>query len=286
MDNNRLRKITVKKKKRLILWIIGIIIIVPLFLYQQNNAIGITSHMISSDRLPESFDGFRILQISDLHNKSFGHNQSRLIDKIKSADFDIIVITGDIADARRYDPEPVYTLIPKLTAIAPTYYVTGNHESDIGDYDRLEGFMKTNGVTVLRNTSVLVSRGGASIVIAGIDDPTMHFGTGFDATLIELASYESGYTILLSHRPEKMALYSALNYDLVFSGHAHGGQFRLPFLGGVIAPHQGFFPKYSEGVHIAGETALVVSRGLGNSLFPFRLFNPPELVLVTLESSK
>lgn len=283
MDKGRKDMSKVKKKKRLILMIVGIIVAVPLFLYHQNNAIGITTHTIASSRLPESFDGFRILQISDLHNKAFGKEQRWLMDQVDSKAFDIIVITGDLADARRYDPEPIHDLIPKLTAIAPTYYVTGNHESDIAEYEQLEGFMKSSGVTVLRNLSASISRDGASIILAGIDDPTMHFGSGFEATLIELSSYEKGYTILLSHRPEKLALYSALSYDLVFSGHAHGGQLRLPVFGGIIAPHQGFFPKYSEGIHMTGETAMVVSRGLGNSLFPFRLFNPPELVLVTLE---
>lgn len=273
-----------QKKKRLIIGMVSFAIAITLFLYWQNNAVGVTAYNVTSERLPDAFDGFRILQISDLHNKAFGRDQSRLMKHIEAEAFDIIVITGDIADSRRYSPEPVLALIPQLTRLAPVYYVTGNHESDIADYERLEAEMMANGVVVLRNRAVELNRDEAVIRLAGIDDPTMHFGTGFESTLIELASSEAGYTMLLSHRPEKLDLYSALDYDLVFSGHAHGGQIRLPFLGGVIAPHQGFFPDLTEGVHVEGTTSLVISRGLGNSLFPFRLFNPPELVLVTLET--
>ena len=272
-----------QKKKRLIIGMVSFAIAITLFLYWQNNAVGVTAFNVTSERLPDAFDGFRILQISDLHNKAFGRDQSRLMRRIEAEAFDIIVITGDIADSRRYDSEPVLALIPQLTRLAPVYYVTGNHESDIADYERLEAEMMANGVVVLRNRAVELKRDEAVIRLAGIDDPTMHFGTGFESALIELASSDTGYTMLLSHRPEKMDLYSALDYDLVFSGHAHGGQIRLPFLGGVIAPHQGFFPDLTEGVHVKGTTSLVISRGLGNSLFPFRLFNPPELVLVTLE---
>ena len=273
-----------QKKKRLIIGMVSFAIAITLFLYWQNNAVGVTAYNVTSERLPDAFDGFRILQISDLHNKAFGRDQSRLMKHIEAEAFDIIVITGDIADSRRYDPEPVLALIPQLTRLAPVYYVTGNHESDIADYERLEAEMMANGVVVLRNRAVELKRDEAVIRVAGIDDPIMHFGTGFESALIELASSDTGYTMLLSHRPEKMDLYSALDYDLVFSGHAHGGQIRLPFLGGVIAPHQGFFPDLTEGVHVEGATSLVISRGLGNSLFPFRLFNPPELVLVTLET--
>lgn len=273
-----------QKKKQLIIGVVSFAITITLFLYWQNNAVGVTAYNVASERLPKAFDGFRILQISDLHNKAFGRNQSRLMKRIEAEAFDIIVITGDIADSRRYDPEPVLALIPQLIRLAPVYYVTGNHESDITDYERLEAEMMASGVVVLRNRAVELNREEAVIRLAGIDDPTMHFGTGFESALIELASSEAGYTMLLSHRPEKLDLYSALDYDLVFSGHAHGGQIRLPFLGGIIAPHQGLFPDLTEGVHTLGTTSLVISRGLGNSLFPFRLFNPPELVLVTLET--
>lgn len=273
-----------QKKKRLIIGVVSFAITITLFLYWQNNAVGVTAYNVASERLPDAFVGFRILQISDLHNKAFGRDQSRLMKRIEAEAFDIIVITGDIADSRRYDPEPVLALIPQLIRLAPVYYITGNHESDIADYERLEAEMMASGVVVLRNRAVELNREEAVIRLAGIDDPTMHFGTGFESALIELASSEAGYTMLLSHRPEKLDLYSALDYDLVFSGHAHGGQIRLPFLGGIIAPHQGLFPDLTEGVHTLGTTSLVISRGLGNSLFPFRLFNPPELVLVTLET--
>lgn len=275
-----------QKRSRLIIGVVSFAIAITLFLTWQNNAVGVTAYSVTSERLPEAFDGFRILQLSDLHNKAFGRDQSRLMKRVEAEAFDIIVITGDIADSRRYDSEPVLALIPQLTRLAPVYYVTGNHESDIADYERLEAEMLAYGVVVLRNRSIELKRDEAAIRLAGIDDPTMHFGTGFESVLIELASSDAGYTMLLSHRPEKLDLYSALDYDLVFSGHAHGGQIRLPFLGGVIAPHQGFFPDLTEGVHTMGNTSLVISRGLGNSLFPFRLFNPPELVLVTLEKSE
>ncbi|HAS74600.1 MAG TPA: phosphoesterase [Clostridiales bacterium UBA8960] len=273
------------RNKRVFLWIVGLVMVALLFFCFQNNAIGITEHEIALKRLPVSFDGYKILQISDLHNKWFGVSQKRLMAKIDKIEFDIIVITGDIGDARRYDDEPIHSLIEQLVPLAPVYYVTGNHESDIDGYDALEAYMTSQGVRVLRNEYEILKKDGAEIIIAGIDDPTMHTGTGFESALLKLSLNETYFKILLSHRPEKMALYSTLNYDLVFSGHAHGGQIRMPFIGGVIAPHQGFFPKYFEGVHVEGETYMVISRGLGNSLFPLRVFNRPELVVVTLNST-
>lgn len=272
-----------QRKKSMLIKIVGFIIVALLFFYYQNNAISVTELNVASKHLPESFDGYRILHISDLHNKWFGVSQKKLIEKIQETNHDMIVITGDIVDANRFDAEPVYSLIKQLVTFAPVYYVTGNHESEINEFHKIETFMIEQGVHVLRNDFEYLTKEESQIVIAGIDDPTMHMGTGFESTLLRLAPDDETYTILLSHRPEKMPFYRALNYDLVFSGHAHGGQFRIPFIGGLIAPNQGFFPKYFEGVYIEGDTSMLVSRGLGNSLFPLRLFNRPELLLVTLK---
>ncbi len=254
------------------------------FFYNQNNSIVYTNHSIYSEKIPKSFDGYKILQISDLHNKEFGDDQKKLMSKIKSADPDIVVITGDIVDSRRYDEEPSLRLVTELVALYPTYYVNGNHESRRTEYPEFEEKLISIGVNVLANSGELITVGDSSILISGVNDPcfTECEFTGMPEYYTE--NHDEYFSILLSHRPELFDTYEYYEVDLTFSGHAHGGQIRLPFIGGVIAPNQGIFPSYTEGIYVKGNSNMVVSRGLGNSLFPLRVFNKPELVVVTLNS--
>ena len=203
---------------------------------------------------------------------------------------DIILITGDLVDSRRTDIEIGITFAKKATMIAPTYYVTGNHEARIDEYEELINGLQQTGVHVLQNECVLLEQSGETIAIAGIEDPSFAtdylFGDSETVTkdvLLELID-EDIYTVLLAHRPELFNTYVECEADLVFSGHAHGGQLRLPFVGGVVAPNQGLFPEYDAGLYSEKSTDMIVSRGIGNSILPFRVNNRPEIVLVELQS--
>lgn len=273
------------KLKRIFI-IVCVIAIAAVYLYWGNNSITVSRCSVSSDKLPDSFDGYRIVQISDLHNKDFG---SGLIEKITELEPDIIVITGDLIDSYSTQTEVAAQFVEDATDIAPVYFITGNHESRLpGEYEFLRNEMEKNGVDVLDGKTLTLEKGGDEISLSGIDDPTF-FGSSvlgeneilFNETLASLAC--DGFGILLSHRPELLDLYAENGFDLVFSGHAHGGQIRLPFIGGIFAPAQGFFPEYTDGIYESGETSMIVSRGLGNSLFPFRIGNRPEIVLCELE---
>ena len=157
--------------------------------------------------------------------------------------------------------------------------MSGNHEAWSSSYQTLISALEDAQVTILNNEAVQIKRGEEYISLLGVSDPT--FGTDVDEVL--KAHEVTTFQILLSHRPELFEMYVNRSMDLVFSGHAHGGQFRLPFVGnGLVAPNQGLFPKYSEGLHIKKDTTMVVSRGLGNSIVPLRLFNQPEIVCATL----
>lgn len=250
-----------------------------LFLYFENNSITTSRITVSSTKLPQGFDGYRVVHLSDLQSKTFGKNQKPLVKKIIKAEPDLIVFTGDLVDSKHYNEAASLELMEKIVPIAPVYFVTGNHEWWSGKFNSLENKLSKLGVKVMRNTSESLTRGGDRISIAGVDDPDSGFG--FNTVLKETQGLK-GFKILLSHRPELFSLYSKNKIDLIFSGHAHGGQVRIPFIGGVVAPDQGFFPEYTSGKYINGSSAMVVSRGLGNSIIPQRIFNRPEIIVVTL----
>lgn len=270
---------------------ISIIVFLACFLYFENNNIVISKYKIKSNKLPKTFDNFKIVQISDLHNKVFYKDNTTLVKKIKSQKPDIIVITGDLVDRRKYNEESALSFIDKISSIAPIYYVNGNHEGWSGKFQSLEKKLKEKGVIVLRNESLYYEKDKDKLLILGVDDPAFNT-TGYSEDYMnehimkkELfdVNNEKYFRMLLSHRPELFQLYVHNNIDIAFTGHAHGGQVILPFLGGIIAPNQGFWPKYYKGIHEKNNTVMVVSRGLGNSLAPFRVFNRPEIVAVTLK---
>ncbi|WP_002147834.1 metallophosphoesterase [Bacillus cereus] len=277
-----------KKTKRIIL-IIGILVGISIFLYLQNNLISITEVKITSSKIPSSFKGYKILQISDLHNKKFGDNQDVLIKKVKNSNPDIIVITGDLIDSKSYDAEISMQVIRELVKEYPIYFVTGNHEKWSGKYNSLEKELKKHHVTVLRNEHVIIQKGGHEINLLGIDDPEFNTGDIDEGSIVKdaivkakIETQPDRYNVLLSHRPEFLEEYAEEKVDLVLSGHAHGGQVRLPFIGGLVAPNQGILPKYTAGLYEQQNTSMIVSRGLGNSIIPQRVFNRPEIVVVQL----
>lgn len=250
-----------------------------------NTALQVSRYTVESKDLPESFDGFRIAHVSDLHNAEFGQDNKKLLSLIAENEPDIIVITGDLIDSRRTDIDVALTFIREALKIAPCYYITGNHESRVAAYYRMEVEMREAGVTVLRNYKASINRDGESIHILGLDDRTFSGSAKFTQNLDALAGNEHGFTLLLTHRPEVFPLYCFYPIDLVLCGHTHGGQIRLPWLGAVFCPNQGWFPEYDAGLYHQRNTTMIISRGLGNSLFPFRVNNRPELVMVTLKTA-
>ena len=274
-------------------WLRIVIAIVILFLWilYGNTRLVITEYSVNSTDIPEVFAGFRIVQISDLHNAQFGQENEKLLEQLTQADPDVIFLTGDLVDSRRTDMEIALQFAARAVQIAPVYYVPGNHESRIKEYDLLKSGLEVAGVTVLENQKVQLTREGTQITLMGIQDPSFQTdyllddsGTVVAKAIADLQTETDGYTVLLSHRPELFETYVTAGVDLVFSGHAHGGQFRIPFIGGLVAPNQGFFPQYDAGQFSQGNTTMIVSRGLGNSILPVRINNPPEIVVVELSN--
>lgn len=259
------------------------LLFLAIFLYWQNNSIVMTDIEVTSEKLPKEFDRYKIVQLSDLHSKSFGERQQSLLSKVRKVSPDIIVFTGDLVDQKKYDEESSLALMKELLPIAPVFFITGNHEWWSGKFSVLEERLTDLGVVVLRNEHIQIEKADEKITIIGIDDPAGGMSTK-ENMIHSSAGQLDGFKILLAHRPEFFPLYQKFNIDLILSGHAHGGQFRLPFLGGIIAPDQGFFPEYDGGRYDNGDSVLIVNRGLGNSIIPQRLFNRPEIIVVTLSS--
>lgn len=258
----------------------------------ENTVIEVTKYTVRSDRLPSAFDGYKIVQVSDLHSADFGNGHNGLISKIKACKPNIIVVTGDLC-AKDNDDEinSAVLFMRKAIEVAPVYYVTGNHEAVLDEYMVLMAKIESLGVTILNDDEVTLTVGEESIKLLGVSDPSFErLPKGKNKSVMRdkldrLAPDGECYTVLLSHRPELLSVYSKYNIDLVFSGHAHGGQIRIPFIGGLYAPNQGVFPKYTSGIHKMNGTTMVISRGIGSSSFPFRVNNNPELVCVTLKKA-
>ncbi len=268
-----------------------IILIIVLFIGWQNNHIVIREISYKNPKIPNDFREYKIVHISDLHNKEFGKNQKRLLKKVEKASPDIIVITGDLIDRRRYNLDTAIELIEGGMKIAPIYYVSGNHEAWSGKYEEIKDNLSDLGVEILDDRKIELIKNGGKIEILGLADPAFFTKTYREENKLSKLeknlkdmSDDSIFQILLCHRPELFDIYIDENIDLIFSGHAHGGQFRIPFLGGLLAPGQGFFPKYTSGIYREGKSSLLVSRGLGNSIVPIRIFNRPEIIVLTLEN--
>ena len=277
--------------KRIPINIIWLLIIIIAFLYWQNNDIVITNIDVNNGNIPSNFDKFKILQVSDLHNKKFGKNQNKLVKLTKKINPDIIVVTGDAIDSRKTNMDIAINYLSQIAKSYPTYYVSGNHERRIKGYNRFEELLIQNNVKVLNNKYKNIKIGNKEISLIGMKD--ISFIKSKDKrkeylnTLKDIKKeVNNNFTILLSHRPELLSAYFDRNIDLVLTGHAHGGQFRIEGLGGLIAPNQGILPKYTEGIHTSKDknTTMIISRGLGNSVIPLRINNNPELVIVNINN--
>ena len=278
-------------KRRLVI-ILTVAAVLTAYLYYGNTAVTVTRYDISSEKIPPDFDGFRIVQISDLHNSGNSVMKESLISKTANAKPDVILLTGDMVDSYFTDVSAAISMIEKLNEIAPMYYVIGNHEARTGESSNLIRRMRELGIGILWNSYSIIRVGNDEIVIAGINDPRLlnKDGTADDAAIAResLGSLDYDremYTILLSHRPELLNTYATYGIDLVFAGHAHGGLVRLPFIGGLYAPHQGLLPDYTGGViYQIADTSMIVSRGVGNSGDTFRINDNPELVVTVLHA--
>ena len=278
------------KKKYLSVILAILFSVLVLWTIWGNVTVGVTHYSVTSKQLPDSFDGFKIAVVSDLHNARFGRDNSQIVRKIEEEHPDIIAITGDLVDANRTDIETAITLVHKLMQLAPCYYVTGNHEAWIGkQFSVLEEMLLAENVQILHDEVIRLERDGQTIQLAGLDDPDFtERDTVVQQSLLQTKlnqmNLSEEYCILLSHRPETFEAYVEENIDLVLSGHAHGGQFRLPFIGGIVAPDQGLFPKYTAGKYIRNNTTMIVSRGVGNSIISVRFNNRPEILVIELKS--
>lgn len=257
---------------------------------RQNKKLKVRKTTLKFDKLPQAFDNFKIAQVSDIHCDRVGLSDLSFIKKIKDFNPDIIVITGDVLDSYNNDMDIAYNILSQLAIIAPCYFVSGNHELRLPEeYKQLINIMKKLNITYMNNSNQLITKNSESINLVGVEDynffkneDNLNHRTNFIETLKELYSPDH-FNILLSHRPEKFPIYADIKYELIFSGHAHGGQWRVPFVGGIFSPSQGFFPKYTNGNYALEDSTIIVSQGLGNSSFPIRINNRIELVLATLK---
>lgn len=277
------------KKKIETLFVIALLFIsIFCYLFYHNNSLQVRNYSIVDNRLGSENNDFKIVQVSDLHNTTSKNLIDNLAAKIKREKPDIIVFTGDLVDSKKTDIDGAINFIKKIKDIGSMYYVSGNHEASIDDYDELKEKLISNDVIILDNKVEVLDLDGKKINLIGIDDPKMSFNSSMSDE--EIAEYslsnieydDSFFTILLSHRPELFDIYVKYNIDLVLTGHAHGGQIRIPFVGGLVAPNQGWFPEYDSGSFHDKKTTMIVSRGIGKSIIPFRVNNRPELVVIEL----
>lgn len=275
-----------KKKKIIFLTIIVTIILASsTYFFFENSTLEKTTYEILNDKVNSEL---KIAQISDFHNTKLNRLKEKIINELKSENPDVIMITGDIIDSRREDIDVSLNFIKKIKDIAPIYYVNGNHEIRINNYDELKEGLISNEVNVLENKASIFNKDDTTINIIGINDPSYVHDNYIDDKVIvnkvlDDITYDSNlYTILLSHRPELFDTYKEKNIDLVLTGHAHGGQIRL-FNKGLVAPNQGLFPKYTSGIFLCNNTSMITSRGIGNSVLPFRINNNPELVIIKIK---
>lgn len=279
-----------RKTKIIILISILLLFLICLYLYYENNYLQVSNYTIESDKIPKDFNKFKIVHISDFHNTKSKKLKDNLIKEIKNNKPNIIALTGDLIDANKTDIDIAISFVKKINNVAPIYYVTGNHEANINNYDELKEKLKNNKVIVLDDNVEKLKVNDKEINLIGINDPQMsHNDYSKDSVivkdkLISIQYNKNNFSILLSHRPELIKTYAEHSFDLVLSGHAHGGQIRIPFIGGLVAPNQGLFPKYTSGIYELANTKMIVSRGIGNSILPFRINNRPELVVIELNN--
>ena len=268
--------------------ILSALVLLAGFTWYENRTIQTQTFRLCAPNLPQAFSALRVVQISDLHGEVFGENSRRLIAAVKNAKPDLIAITGDLADEYT-DLSMLRPLVSKLCAIAPVFYVTGNHEWVLTREKRQQLFeiLDECGVIRLRNEFRLLQKNGETMVLAGVDDPNGPYDQKTPAQLVKEireTCADEAYILMLSHRNDQLEMWARLGVDAVLCGHAHGGVVRLPVLGGLFGTRYELLPEYTAGVYAQGKTQVLVSRGLGRShRIPLRFCNRPQLVVAILE---
>ena len=283
-----------KKRRKIMGWTLIMIVLAVIYYFLPLNWISVTTHVIHLDDLPKEFDGYKIVQLSDLHNQEFGYENERLIERINQIQPDIIVMTGDMLTNTREvstNGDVLIKLVESLNQQYPIYYVTGEHEEGLYYEDRnkyqidgtkedYEEKLSQLGVTVLNDEQVTITRQDATINVYGLKE---HLSGDIQIDKRLGQSNKEEVTILLSHRPTYFDDYTKWGADLIFCGDTHGGMIRLPVIGGILSA-EGFFPEYDGGLFRKENSVMVVSRGLGNNPIPLRINNRPEIVEVILKS--
>ncbi len=273
----------IKVINKILIWLLlPIFLMMLVFVIWSIPKLQTTHYTIDSPKLDAQV---KLVVISDLHSSTFGKNQEQLVSAIKKQSPDLILMTGDIIDASR-NPEPVKILLSEIKNLCPIYYIYGNHEQHAGRKPSAKALLESYGVKVMEELYAEENINGQKIHICGLRDPqdkvapdTWQGGLKYLSDQVE----DDAYTILLSHRPTFVEYYKQTNFDLIVTGHAHGGQWRIPFINkGIYTSDEGFFPKYYEGLHDLGTPKMVISRGLAKEELP-RFNNRPELVVITLK---
>lgn len=243
----------------------------------------ISRYEVNSQKLPESFDGFKIVQLSDLHGAEFGEDGMELVDKVSSLEPDMIALTGDFVTDEG-DLAAVEKLAARLVKLCPVYFISGNHEFGSGLAVKVRNILERAGVKYLSNEYLTISRGEDEILLGGVEDPLAYADMLSPDELAQKMNDAApdAFKILLGHRNYWMTEYPELPVDLIFCGHAHGGLIRIPGVGGLIGTDRRLFPDFDAGEYNNGRYTLIVSRGLGNSVSIPRVFNRPEIVCVEL----
>jgi predicted MPP superfamily phosphohydrolase len=282
-----------KKYIRIIILIVVLCFTVGSLIIYDNFKLDVTEYTIERNNIPKNFDNFKIVHLSDLHNTEFGKDNEKLLKIIKEQKPDAIFVTGDSIDGFYTNIQIPIKLFNEILKICDIYFVVGNHESRVNITTTTE-FIDTLtdiGVIVLKDSNTYIEKDGEKIQIIGLKDASdykLEYNNNYTEKITETINNlddKNAFSILLSHHPELFNEYKNTNIDLVFSGHAHGGQFRLPLIGGIVAPEQGLFPKFDAGLFNENSTTMVVSRGLGNSIVPVRVNNSPEIIVVTLKTT-
>ena len=288
------------KTKKAVYIISAITLLLLLFLYWQNDTLQVTRYSLKFSDLPDEFDGFRIVQISDMHGKTFGKQNSRLVRRIKALEPDALFVTGDMMSSTKDDSQAFLDFLDLFGNTCPVYMCMGNHEQiarmiDEPVYDLFIQRLEERGVILLDNRKTTITRGKSKINVYGLTLELYHYSRRdieyYDENLSLTKEYvkdvlgkkDNGFSIMLAHNPTYFTEYASWGADLILSGHIHGGIVRVPFMGGLLSPERIFFPEYDAGLFESGYAKMVVNRGLGYSVVNIRLFNRPEISYVVLK---
>ena len=284
------------KKRYIFLGIVLLLLLI--FLHSNSGYIKTTGYTITSAKIPAGFDGVRILQLTDLHSHEYGQNNKDLIAKIRKIDPDYIFCTGDMMNSWDDDGSVFLSLVEQISGEYPVYIIYGNHEQMSKSIDSYAEKLTQAGGIVLNDAGVTLERDGGKIKLYGLIIPIYEYvpadyekpknHSDYTYRRIETAigpARQDMFNLLLAHTPTKIAAYSAWGADLVLCGHMHGGIVQVPFMGGLLSPEKEFFPDYCSGYFEYNQTRMIIGTGLGYGVIPVRLFNPPELVVITLSNS-